>query len=77
MKWLFDRIQEEPVLFQAFIQALLSAIVGFGVISLSQEKIALLLGVSSAILAFITRRYVTPLSKPQNDEGAPLAPTPH
>lgn len=56
------------------VQAILATLTGFGVFKLSAEQTSLLLGVSAAILAFATRRVVTPLANPQNSQGQKLVP---
>ena len=53
-------IQREPVSFQACVQATLAALVGFGMVSWSNEQIALVMGAVAAFLALYTRARVSP-----------------
>lgn len=53
------RIRREPALVAGLVQALLAALVAFGV-PLSPEQTAAVLAVSAAVLAFVVRRQVTP-----------------
>lgn len=72
IKW----IMKEPVAVQGFIQAVLACLTGFGVLKLSAEQVSLLLGVTAAFLALVTRQVVTPLSDPKNNQGQKLVPAP-
>lgn len=51
----------EPVLYLAVIQAALAAAVGFG-LGWSGEQVALIMGFAAAILGFIARSRVTPVT---------------
>jgi hypothetical protein len=58
---MFELIKEEPVAFQALVQAALAVVAGFGWMpGLTQETMGLLLGFSAAALAFVTRGVVSP-----------------
>lgn len=59
MGTLFNR---EPVMFMAVIQAIIALVLSFGV-HLTTEQVGAILAVSAAILAFITRTQVSPVSK--------------
>jgi hypothetical protein len=56
---MWARIQQEPVMFQSIIQAVLALGVAFGT-ALSVEKIGAILALSAAVLSFMTRSQVTP-----------------
>ncbi len=72
---IIQRIKEEPVAFQALIQAILAAIVGFDVIpNLTQGRASLILGITAAVLAFFTRQAVTPNANPKAGDGTALVP---
>ena len=66
MRKLMQRIQQEPVMFQGVIQATLALTVTLG-LKLKAEDIAAILGVSAALLSFLTRTQVTPLVNPRKD----------
>ncbi len=70
-----QQIKEEPVLFQGVIQAALAVVAGFGWIpDLTQDRMGLLLAFSAAVLAFLTRRAVTPTANPKSTDERPLVP---
>ncbi len=73
---LVKQIKEEPVLFQAVIQAFLALVIGFGLIQMTEQQTGLILAFAAAALAFLTRRAVTPLADPRDKDGAPLVPAP-
>jgi hypothetical protein len=73
--WVIERIKQEPVAFQAVIQALLALLVGFKVVVLTQDQVGLIWGLTAALLAFFTRSAVTPIANPKNSEGQPLVPS--
>ena len=56
-------IKNEPVAFQALIQATIALLVGFNVIDISEEQFGLLMAFTAAFLAFFTRKAVTPMGK--------------
>ncbi|MBD2232105.1 hypothetical protein [Phormidium tenue] len=68
--WIIKRVQQEPVMFQAFF-ALLA---GFGVVSLTQDQMGLIFAFTASLLAFITRQAVTPLADPRDSNGHRLMP---
>jgi hypothetical protein len=68
-------IKQEPVLFQAIIQATLALIGAFGV-KLGAGQVGSILALTAAILSFWTRTYVTPTADPKAGDGAALVPKP-
>jgi len=58
---LLDRIQNEPVLVTAFVQAVLGLLLAFG-LDLSNEQVGSIMALTAAGLAFIARSKVTPVS---------------
>ena len=60
---LLKYIRSEPVAVQSVIQASLAALVGFGVITLTNEQTGLLLTLLATVLAAVTRQQVKPYSK--------------
>ena len=58
MSFFLQRIKEEPVAFQAIIQAILTAGMAFG-LHLTVEQMGTLLILSGSLLAFFTRQHVT------------------
>jgi hypothetical protein len=75
--WLFKQIRQEPVLFQGLIQALFPVLVAFGVLQLQESQLGALYAFTAALLSFLTRSQVTPLSNPRDDAGNRLAPRPN
>lgn len=75
-------IRQEPVRFWAAITgvvvAVFACLVGFEVVTWSQEQIGLILGVLTAIglvfQFFFVREQVTPVADPRNNEGEKLTP---
>lgn len=75
-------IKEEPVRFWAAITGLIvavfAALVGFDVVSWSQDQIGLILGVLAAVGVlfqfFFVRNEVTPMAAPKTNEGVALVP---
>ena len=74
--WIINRIKQEPVMFQGLLQAFFALLAGFKIINISQDQMGLLLAFSAALLAFLTRQAVTPLSNPRDNSGKKLAPPP-
>jgi type IV secretory pathway TrbD component len=71
-------VHREPVATQAFIQATLAVLVGFGIVNWSNEQIGLTLGLVAAFLALVTRAQVTPhalgrVDRAGVDQAAPAA----
>jgi hypothetical protein len=62
MNKLIGLIRREPVAVQAFIQATLALLVGFGVVTVTNEQTGLILGAFAALLALVTRMQVSPKS---------------
>ena len=58
---MLDRIQNEPVLVTAFVQAVLGLLLAFG-LDLSNEQVGSIMALTAAGLAFIARSKVTPVS---------------
>ena len=59
MKWVIEQIKAEPVAVQAIIQSLLGVFLSFGM-RINTDQMATILVFTSTILAFITRKNVTP-----------------
>lgn len=57
-----DVIKNEPVLIQGASNALVVLLLAFG-LHLSHEQIGLIVPVVAVVLAFIARKFVTPVSK--------------
>lgn len=62
IEYVKNRINEEPALAAGLVQAVLATAVAFG-LNLTDEQVAVLLGLSAAILAFAVRRRVSPVAK--------------
>jgi hypothetical protein len=60
---ILDKLNDEPVLFYQFIQAVITLIVAFG-LKLTPEQIGAILLVTGAFLSIVTRGKVTPAAKP-------------
>jgi hypothetical protein len=71
--WLIKQIQEEPVFFQAVVQATIALVVSFG-LNLGAPQVGAIAAFSAAILSFITRQNVTSLANPKGNDGKPLVP---
>lgn len=74
MKWLIKQIKKEPVLFQGVIQTLFPLLIAFGLLNLSENQLGALYAFAAALLSFITRTQVTPLSDPRTVDGRRLTP---
>ena len=61
---LFNR---EPAVILGLVQSAIAVIIGFDV-PISQEQFALLMALTSAIIALITRANVTPVRPPPPDD---------
>lgn len=57
---MLDRIRNEPVLVTAFLAQVIGLLVAFGV-DVSDAQKAAVIGVASAVLAFVARSRVTPI----------------
>jgi len=64
-------IRQEPVLFQALIQAALALLVAFGS-HLSAGQVGSLVAFSAALLSFLTRTQVTPVANPKDGDKTTL-----
>ena len=58
--WIVQQIREEPVMFQGLVQAGLALLAGFQVLSVTQEQMGYIMAFTAALLAFLTRRVVSP-----------------
>jgi len=70
---LIEMIRQEPVLFQALMQAGLALLLSFG-LKLNSTQIGAVMAFSAAALSFWTRTQVTPSSNPMGNNGARLLP---
>jgi hypothetical protein len=70
---MLDRIKQEPVMFQAIIQAAVALALSFG-LKLSSTQVGAILAFTAAILSFWTRSQVTPTANPRTNDGVPLVP---
>ena len=68
MNWLIKQIQQEPVLFQGVVQAILALGMSFG-LGLNVNQVGTVAAVSAAVLSFITRQNVTPVANPKDSKG--------
>jgi hypothetical protein len=62
---MLNLIKQEPVAFQAVIQALIALGTSFG-LNLSAGQVGAIVTCTAAILAFFTRQAVTPASNPKS-----------
>ncbi len=74
MKWIFNQIKQEPVMFQMVIQTLLPLLVAFGVVTLSEQRLGAIYAFAAALLSFVARTQVTPLANPRDNAGNSLTP---
>jgi hypothetical protein len=72
MNWITKRIQQEPVLFQGLLQAIIMLWVSFG-LNLNDNQVATIAVASAALLSFITRQNVTPVANPKDSKGNQVA----
>ena len=70
---MWKMIQQEPVAFQWLIQTVLTLGIAFGW-KLNSVQMGAIVAVTAAILSFLTRSVVTPVSNPKNNNGVPLTP---
>ncbi len=70
---MWQKIKQEPVLFQGLIQALLALLIAFG-LKLEPGKMGAILAFSAAVLSFLTRQVVTPSANPRAKDGTQLVP---
>lgn len=59
--WLLTTVQREPAVVAGLVQAVLAALLAFGV-DMSTEQTAAVMGLSAALLAFVVRRRVSPVA---------------
>lgn len=70
---IWKRINDEPVLFVGLVQAMLALGLAFG-LKLTSGQVGAIVACAAAILSFLTRQVVTPLSNPKlNDSTALVA----
>lgn len=62
MRWLWQRIQDEPAMTYQMLNALVLLAVGFG-LSWTGEQVALVGMFLAAVLGWLTRKAVTPVAK--------------
>jgi len=62
MDALIERVRNEPVLVTGFVQAVLGLLLAFG-LDLSNEQTASIMVATAAVLAFVARRKVTPVTE--------------
>ena len=60
-RWVQTMLREEPVLTLAVVQSGVAMLVGFG-LAWTGEQVGLVVGFSSAVLGWIARSQVTPIS---------------
>jgi hypothetical protein len=73
MTAIWGLIKQEPVAFQAVIQALMALGTSFG-LNLSAGQVGAIVTCTAAALAFLTRQAVTPTFASQGVGGRQLAP---
>ncbi len=61
MNYIINQIKEEPVAFQGLIQVALALGLSFG-LNLSNIQVGAILAFSAAVLAFLTRKVVSPVA---------------
>ena len=66
-----DMIRQEPVMFQALIQAALALLISFG-LKLNSTQVGAVVAFSAAIVSFWTRTKVTPMANPVGSDGTRL-----
>ena len=60
---MLERVQQEPALTLAMVQAAVALAVGFG-LPVTPEQVALIVAFTAAVLGWVTRTQVTPAGKP-------------
>ena len=60
---MMERIEQEPALTLAMVQAAVALAVGFG-LPVTPEQVSLIVAFSAAVLGWVTRTQVTPAGKP-------------
>ncbi len=66
-------LRREPVLWQTLILAIVNLLVVFDVLHLTDVQLGAVNSALAAILGFVVRQQVTPLSDPHTKEGQPAA----
>jgi hypothetical protein len=70
--WIVQQIREEPVMLQGLVQASIALLAGFQVFSATQEQMGYIMAFVAALLAFLTRRAVSPVvSSAKSDRELP------
>jgi hypothetical protein len=62
-KKVIGKLRAEPVAVQGVIQAVVALVLGFGLITWTNEQTGLVLAFSAALLALVARQHVSPKSK--------------
>jgi hypothetical protein len=70
---MWKMIKQEPVAFQWLVQTILTLGIAFGW-KLDSVQMGAIVAVTAAVLSFLTRSVVTPVTNPKNNEGVPLIP---
>lgn len=73
MNAIITLVKQEPVAFQAVIQAVIALGTSFG-LSWNAGQVGAVVTCSAALLAFLTRQAVTPTANPRNSTGVALVP---
>ena len=60
---MLERVQQEPALTLAMVQAAVALAVGFN-LPVTPEQVALIVAFTAAVLGWVTRTQVTPAGKP-------------
>lgn len=74
LKWIWQRILEEPVFAQALIVAAIAMGTAFG-LGWTGAQVGAVTAFSAAVLGFLTRKSVTPLAAPVIAEGTTVTVT--
>jgi hypothetical protein len=69
-------LKREPVLWQTLILAIINLLVVFGLLHLTDVQLGAVNGALAAVLGFIVRSQVTPLSDPRTKDGKEATLTP-
>lgn len=59
---LLNRVRREPVLVTALVQAVLGLLLAFG-LDMTNEQVGSIMALTAALLAFVARRRVTPITE--------------
>ena len=75
-QWFASQVREEPVGLQGVIQSGLALGIAFG-LNISNEAMGAILAFSAALLTWVTRSRVTPMSNPRARDGTRLVRSEH